>query len=90
MKRPGQIVRQSESSSIHRVWRHQAPFTKNIAAAVVVAAADKRGHGGESRGAAAGAATGALIGSFLGPVGALVGGGVGGLIGFHIGRRNSS
>lgn len=48
--------------------------------------ADRRGHGGESRGAGIGAAGGAIIGTFVGgPIGAAVGGAVGGLIGAVIG-----
>lgn len=51
----------------------------------LLAAADRRGHGAESRGASAGAGLGALIGSFAGPLGAIVGGGVGGLLGYALG-----
>jgi hypothetical protein len=51
----------------------------------LLAAADRRGHGAESRGATVGAGLGALIGSFAGPVGAIVGGGIGGLLGYASG-----
>lgn len=54
----------------------------------LVDAADRRGHGTESRGAALGAASGALVGSFFGPVGALVGGGLGALLGYDAGRSS--
>jgi len=88
MKRPSRsLVRRSTTSIRHSSGR-QAPLATSIVTGVGLTAAGKRGHAGESRGAATGAATGALIGSFLGPVGALVGGGVGGLIGFHVGGRS--
>lgn len=51
----------------------------------LLAAADRRGHGAESRGATVGAGLGALIGSFAGPLGAIVGGGIGGLLGYTSG-----
>ncbi|MBN1945750.1 MAG: hypothetical protein JW797_08730 [Bradymonadales bacterium] len=52
----------------------------------LLAAAEKRGHLRETKGAGIGAATGAMVGSFFGPVGALIGGGLGGAIGYVLGK----